>query len=154
MSSVTGLWRMCANALPNISQSTGDHLPWPNLIDSGWSLNAANGSSNELIGSVDLHFRFSGPSLEGTQSGKWTLSGLVMQYWYPACAAIFGKLSMSFIMSASLLHTYMMQVSYANMPGPTVTIEQGKNFPFYNQLQLEGEKSSIPYPRWQVFGEF
>ena len=33
-------------------------------------------------------------------------------------------------------------------------IEKGKSFPFYNQLQLEGENSNIQYPRWQLWGEF
>ena len=43
-------------------------------------LTAANGSPIEWIGSVDLHFRFSGASLVKDQSGKWTMSGPVMEY--------------------------------------------------------------------------
>ena len=48
-----------------------------------------------------------------------------MQYWYPACAAVFKNLNTPFIMSASLLHTQMVQISYANNPEPTVVVEKG-----------------------------
>ena len=84
-------------------------------------LSAANGSSLELIGSVNLHFRFSGPSVGRDESREWAMSGPVMQYWYPACAAIFRNLSTPYIMSASLLCTHVMQISYADMSGPTAT---------------------------------
>ena len=61
-------------------------------------LSAANGSPLELIGSMNLHFRFSGSSVGRDESGEWALSGLVMQYCYPACAAIFRDLSTPYIM--------------------------------------------------------
>ena len=97
-------------------------------------LSAANGSPLELVGSVNLHFRFSGPSVERAEGGKWAMTGPVMQYWYPACAAIFCDLSTPYIMSASLLRTHVMQISYADAPGPTVTVEGGKRFPFYHYM--------------------
>ena len=40
------------------------------------------------------------------------------------------NLSTPFIMSASLLLTQMVQISYANNPGPTVMVEKGESFPF------------------------
>ena len=58
----------------------------PNSVS---QLSAANGPPIELVGSVDLHFRFSEPSVVEAQDRKWALSGPVMQYLYPACAAIF-----------------------------------------------------------------
>ena len=38
-------------------------------------LSAANGSPIELVGSIDLHFRFSEPSINRSQNGKWDLMG-------------------------------------------------------------------------------
>ena len=64
------------------------------------TLHAANGSSLQLIGSIDLHFRFSGPSFVSGQDGTWAMTGPVMQYWYPACAAVFQNLNTPLIMSA------------------------------------------------------
>ena len=49
-------------------------------IDNVRALSAANSSPIQLIGSVDLQFHFSRPSLERTQSGEWALKGPVMQY--------------------------------------------------------------------------
>ena len=108
----------------------------------------------ELIGSVNLHFRLSGPSVERTEGGEWAMSGLVIQYWYPACAAIFRDLSTPYIMSVSLLHTHVMQIRYADRPGPTVTVEEGKRFPFYHYLQVRNDNGSILYLQWQLWGGF
>ena len=47
-------------------------------------LSAANGSPLELIGSVNLHFWFSGPSIESHEDGEWAYLGSVMQHWYLA----------------------------------------------------------------------
>ena len=99
-------------------------------------LSAANDSTLQLVGSIILHFWFSGSSVVSAQDGKEAVQGPVMQYWYPACAAVFQNLSTPYIMSASLLCTHMMQISYADRPGPTVTLEKGKSFPFYHQLQV------------------
>ena len=57
-------------------------------------------------------------------------------------------------MSVSLIRTHMMQISNTDRPGPTVMVEKGKSFPFYNQLQLGGDNSNIQYPHWQLFGGF
>ena len=66
-------------------------MPRPAQHDNGPAtpLSAANGTSLQLIGSIDLHFRFSGPSVVCVQDGKDAMQGPVMQYWYPACAAVF-----------------------------------------------------------------
>ena len=79
--------------------------------------------------------------------------GPVMQYWYPACAAIFRNLSTPYIMSASPLCTLLMQISYADMPGPSETIEKGKSFPFHHHLQVQKNNGSILYPHWQLWGD-
>ena len=42
------------------------------------ALSAASGSLLQLIGSIDLHFWFSGPSVVSNQDGKWAMSGPVM----------------------------------------------------------------------------
>ena len=57
-------------------------------------------------------------------------------------------------MSVSLLRTHMMQISYAGRPGPTVTLEKGKSFPFYHQLQVKNANGSPLYPKWQLHGKF
>ena len=57
-------------------------------------------------------------------------------------------------MSASLLRTHMMQISYADSPGPTVTVEKEKRFPFYHHSQLCDDNGSTVYPYWQLYGEF
>ena len=98
--------------------------------ESAATLSAANGSPLQLIGSVDLHWRFSGRSVGQTEDGEHALTGPVMQFWYLACAAVFSNLSLPDIMSAALLRTHQIQISYADTPGPTVSIEQGKKFPF------------------------
>merc|ERR1711872_682307 len=51
-------------------------------------------------------------------------------------------------MSASLLRTY------ADNPGPTVTIEQGKRFPFLNHFEVGNENGKMLYPKWELFGDF
>ena len=56
-------------------------------------LSAANDSALQLVGSIILHFGFSGSSVVSAQDGKEAVQGLVMQYWYPACAAVFQNLS-------------------------------------------------------------
>ena len=117
-------------------------------------LSAANWSPIELIGSVDLHFPFSGPSVKWDQNGKWALLGPVMQYWYPACAAVFQNLSTPIIMSASLLCTHLMQISYADMPGPLVTMENGKSFPFFHHSKVPNVNGHMQYPCWQLHGNF
>ena len=75
-------------------------------IDHATALSAANGTPLQLIGYVNLHFRFHGPSVERVEDGEHNLSGLTMQFWYPACAAVFTNLHMPYIMSASLLRIH------------------------------------------------
>ena len=82
------------------------------------------------------------------------MSGPTMDFWYPTCAAVFDDLSTPYIMSAALLRTHSMQISYADSPGPTVTIEQGKRFPFFNHLQVGNDNGKMLYPKWKVFGDF
>ena len=50
--------------------------------------------------------------------------------------------------------SHLMQISYADTPGPTVTLEEGKSFPFYHQLQVRNANGSILYPTWQLWGSF
>ena len=57
---------------------------------------------------------------------------------------------MLFIMSVSLLRTHMVQIRYADTPGPTVMVEKGKRFPIYKQLQFGSKNGSIWYPCWQT----
>ena len=77
-----------------------------------------------------------------------------MDFWYPTCAAVFNDLNTPFIMSASLLRTHSMQISYADSPGPTVTLEQGKRFPFLNHVQVGNENGKMLYPKWELIGDF
>merc|ERR1711951_305341 len=118
------------------------------------TLSAANGSSLNMIGSINLHWKFNGRSVGCTQSGEPDMSGPTMDFWYPTCAAVFNDLSTPFIMSASLLRTHSMQISYADSPGPTVTLEQGKRFPFLNHVQVGNEKGKMLYPKGELFGDF
>ena len=113
-------------------------------------LTAVNGSLIDLVGAVD--FGFSMPSLVRDQVGKWIMSGKVMEYWYPACATVLTNLSTPFILSASLLHTNMVQVSYANNPGPPVMVENGKCWPYYSQIQCGGCDNIICYLKWELIG--
>ena len=57
-------------------------------------------------------------------------------------------------MLTALLSTHAIQISYADTPGPTVTIEQGKRFPFRNQLQVQNDEGKLLYPKWQLCGSF
>ena len=107
-----------------------------------------------MIGSVNLHWKFSGRSVGRTKDGEPNMSGPVMEFWYPTCAAVFADLSTPYIMSASLLRTHSIQVSYADTRGPTVTMEQGKRFPFQNHVQVRNDHGSLVYPMWQTFGDF
>ena len=117
-------------------------------------LSAANGSSLQLVGSIDLHFQFSGPSVVSVQDGKEATQGPAMQYWYSACAAVSQNLSTPYIKSAPLLCTHMMQISYNDRLGPTVTLEKGKSFPFYHQSQVKNANGCTLYPKWQLHGKF
>merc|ERR1712175_13850 len=118
------------------------------------SLSAANGSPLELVGSVDLHFRFSGPSIGSHEQEGWAHAGPVMQHWYPVCAVVFRDLSTPYIMSASLLRVHLMQISYADNPGPTVAMEGGERFPFLHSLQVRNDNGQLLYPMWQLWGEY
>ena len=48
----------------------------------------------------------------------------------------------------------MVQVSYTDNPGPTVTVENGKCFLFNNQLQVGGPDNTISYPRSELLRGF
>ena len=48
----------------------------------------------------------------------------------------------------------MAQICYADMPGPTVMVEDGKRFPFYHHLQVGSVNGSIQYLCWQLYGDF
>ena len=61
--------------------------------ESASTLSAVNGSPLQLIRSVDLHWRFSGRSVGQTEDGEQPLMGPAMQFWYPACAAVFSPIS-------------------------------------------------------------
>ena len=117
-------------------------------------ISAANGSSLSLVGSVDLHWKFSGRSVGCVEDGQPADSGPVMEFWYPTCAAVIDNLTTPYIMSASLLRTHSIQISYADTPGPTVTMEQGKKFPFRNHSQVRTDNGLRVYPVWQTFGDF
>ena len=47
-----------------------------------------------------------------------------------------------------------MQISYADAPGPTVTLEEGKSFPFLHHLQVRNANGNTIYPVWQLWGGF
>ena len=117
-------------------------------------LSAANGSSLSLVGSVELHWKFSGRCVGCAEDGEPNMSGPVMEFWYPTCTAVVDNLSTPYIMSASLLRTHSIQISYADTPGPTVTMERGKRFPFRNHSQVRNDHGSRLYPMWQTFGDF
>ena len=96
-------------------------------------VNIANGSSMNMFGTSDLLSRLSGNSVKtrkGGQGGSHTRP--VMDYWYPACAAIFANMSQPFIISASLLCSHQMQTDYSDNPELIVVqpIEVEKKFPF------------------------
>ena len=82
------------------------------------------------------------------------MTGPVMQHWYPSCAAVFQDLSTPIIMSASLLRTHLMQISYADMPGPLVTMENEKRFPFFHHSAVSSDNGRVQYPCWQLHGNF
>ena len=47
-----------------------------------------------------------------------------------------------------------MQISYADMPGPLVTMENGKNFAFFHHSRVPNVNGHVQYPRWQLHGNF
>ena len=129
--SVAGLNQVCPSIKinPIINQGEG-------------SLTTANGSTLDLVGSVNLHFRFNGPSIVLMQDGTHQLGGPTLEYWYPVQVAVFSNFSAIFIMTASLIRTH--EIDYANNPAPTVSTREGKWFPFFrDRLSLSNEKCSV-----------
>ena len=94
-------------------------------------LTAANGSASQLIGLVNLHWRFNGNSVVVTQDGTCQQTGLPMDYWYPVQVSVFTNLISDFLMTASLIQLHEMKIDYANNPCPIVstTVNQRISWP-------------------------
>ena len=128
--SVDGLNRLCSGVKVDPIRFQGEGL-----------LTTVNSSALDLVGSINLHFRFSGSSMQTRKDGKRHQSGQSMEHWYPIQVAVVANLSADFLMAASLIRTHEMRIDYSNNPHPTVVTNEGKWFPYY-QYELSQERCS------------
>ena len=87
-------------------------------------MTSANGSALRLTGSINLHCRFSGASVEIGPDGNRQPTSPSMQYWIPVQAAVIANLSTDFIMTASLIKFQEMLIDYSSLP--MVATKEGK----------------------------
>ena len=92
----------------------GIRLNLPPVSNPFVDVNIANGTSMNMLGTLNVLFRFSGPNVKAN-SHKVP----VMEYWHNAYAAVFAK---PFILSISLLCIHQMWIDYADKPAHTVEL--------------------------------